>query len=76
VVVADKAVTPVIVRVEPLPEADKVPGNAVSLVSEAHVAVLVVWVALTKPLEPVQVVLSAPLKSIAIDVAPAPTVLN
>ena len=52
------------VIVEPLPAAVIEPGSAVVLVSEAQVAVATVCVVLTAPLEPVQVVASAPLKLI------------
>lgn len=60
----------------PDPEAaSEPPGRAVAPVSDAQEAELIVWVALTAPDEPVQVVESAPLKFMLAVVAPDPTVL-
>ena len=64
------------VTVDPEPDAVIEPGSAVAPVSEAQEAEETVWVALTAPDEPVQVVASAPLKFTDTDVAPEPTVLN
>jgi hypothetical protein len=59
-----------------VPEAAKVPGSAVAPVSAAQEAEDAVWVVLTKPLVPVQVVESAPFMLMLTLVAPAPLVLK
>ena len=72
---ADKAVTPVILMVEPEPVAASVPGSAVAPVSAAQEADEGVGEAATAPDRLVQVVVSAPFMLIVILVAPAEAVL-